>query len=385
MRCISAVLAALMVATLCVAAQAQIEVKTDSDSGPDFSSSITCAKCHRDIYNYWKESLHAHALDDHIFQAAFMMAIKDEGDKARALCLACHAPTTTMTGDTMTELDISKEAVTCDFCHRISEVEMGEDAATVTLTSGDEKYGPLEAMDDMEEKKGHPSVRSDLFTDSKLCATCHQWTNEHGVAIFDTYREWLNGPFAKKGVHCQDCHMPLVEGSVVAGRRGDPAGRINSHNLSGGHSIVQVVSAATVSIKSVERVLGGIQAVVEVSNVGSGHMIPTGIPSRSLELEVQLLDGGGKVVETAKHLFRKVIVDEDHNELTSDADLILKGAAISKDNRIPPGETVEVPFHFAASSKNRYLVRATLSYKYAPLILKEEDITIEMGSDVKSP
>jgi hypothetical protein len=143
-----------------------------------------------------------------------------------------------------------------------------------------------------------------------------------------------------------------------------------------------VSSAAKVRIASLARVASGLRAVVEVSNVGSGHMIPTGLPSRQLILEVQLLDSSGTVVETEKYMFAKRILDADHDTLTSDADMILNGAIISKDNRIPPGETVSIPFDFAASPQKKYLVKATLRYSYRPLVLKEEEINIEMGSDV---
>jgi hypothetical protein len=382
MKRLSVLLITLAITALCLTAAAQIEVTSDSGSTPDFASGVSCGKCHRDIFEYWKDSLHAHALDDHIFQAAYMTAIKDVGEEARGICLSCHAPAAAVTGDLNTETAISREAVTCDFCHRITGVDVEGAAPSVTLTTGKDKHGPLEPS---VTNKAHSSVQSDLFTDSKLCATCHQWSNAQGVAIFDTYNEWLKGPYAKKGEHCQSCHMPLIEGSVVKGKNKLNDGMVNSHNLSGGHSIVQVASAASVSITSVERVTGGIKAVVEIANVGSGHMIPTGIPSRSLLLEVQLVDSRGKVAETTTREFKKVIVDENHAELTRDVDIILKGAAVSKDNRIPPGGKVEIPVHFAASSREKYLVRAQLSYKYKPLILKEEDITIEMGSDVASP
>ena len=102
MKYFFAVLIALAVAVFTLEAGAQMEIKTDPDSPPEFSSSVSCAKCHRDFYNYWKESLHAHALDDQIFQAALMMALKQKGDETRKLCLGCHAPTTLVTGDTMT-------------------------------------------------------------------------------------------------------------------------------------------------------------------------------------------------------------------------------------------------------------------------------------------
>ncbi len=362
--------------------EAQLEIVTDSSAKPEYVSSLNCAKCHLDIHNYWKDSLHANALEDNVFQAAFMIALKQEGDEVRGICLDCHAPTTLATKDMMLELPLSSEAITCDFCHRTFDVNLGNGEAQLSQTLGDEKYGPLEPTGVPES---HPSVQSALFNDSRLCATCHQWTNPQGVAIFDTFREWLNGPFPAQGVHCQNCHMPLVEGSLVTGRPRKPGEKINSHNLSGGHSIEQVASAAKVRIASVSRVTGGLHAVVEVSNVGSGHMIPTGIPSRALVLEAQLLDSKGNLIESEKHTFRRVILDSQHNELTADADIILNGALISKDNRIPPGGTVAVPFDFAAAAGQKYLVRATLRYMYRPLVLQEEQIDIEMGSDSKSP
>ncbi len=376
--------AAMTIALIMTCAAVAFEVKPqiifDSDAEPGFVSSVNCAKCHIDIFGYWKDSMHAHALDDPIFQVAYMQALSKEGDGIREVCLRCHAPTVALTGDVMLELPITNEAITCDFCHRISQIDAKGDFAKVTVTAGDAKYGPLKSKN---VENSHPSVQSALFVDSAFCATCHQWSNAQGISIFDTYREWQNGPYPAKGIHCQNCHMPLVQGAVVTNGSQQSTGKINSHNLSGGHSIVQVSSAAAVSIASLKRVAGGLEAMVEVTNVGSGHMLPTGIPSRQLILEVQLLDSNGTIVETEKHIFSRTILDEEHNPLGQDADMILKGAIISKDNRIPPGETVSIPFSFAAAPQKKYRVKAKLSYSYRPLVLKEEEIIIEMGSDIE--
>jgi hypothetical protein len=363
-----------------IALEAQPQIVFDSGAKPAFDPSVNCAKCHIDIFGYWKDSMHAHALDDSIFQAAFMQALNQEGDNIREVCLRCHAPTAAVTGDVMLELQITNEAITCDFCHRISQIDIKDNHARMTLTSGDEKYGPLQPA---SVKDSHPSAQSTSFADSAFCATCHQWSNAQGVPVFDTYREWQKGPYADKGIHCQNCHMPLVQGAVVTNDSHRSTDKINSHNLSGGHSIVQVASAATVKIASLKRIAGGLEAVVEVTNVGSGHMIPTGIPSRQLILEVQLLDARGSIVRTEEHVFSRTILDRNHNPLTGDANMILNGAIVSKDNRIPPGETVSIPFSFAAAPQNKYLVKAKLSYSYKPLVLKEEEIIIEMGSDIE--
>jgi hypothetical protein len=171
---------------------------------------------------------------------------------------------------------------------------------------------------------------------------------------------------------------------MLADKAKDPGEKINSHNLTGGHSVERVASATKVRIASLTRVASGLHGSVEISNVGSGHMIPTGIPSRALVLEIQLVDSAGNVVDTQTQTFRKVVLDSQHNELTTDTDIILKGALISKDNRIPPGGTVTVTFDFAASPQQKYLIKAILRYTYKPLVLREEEVNVQMGSDTKS-
>jgi hypothetical protein len=378
MRKVCATFLFSVMVSLCADSHAQVGVNVESDTQVQLQSSKSCAKCHLDIYAYWKESLHGGALGDNIFQSAFMLALKEKGDEVRGLCLDCHSPTTILTGDLMLEQPLSSEGITCDFCHRISEVNL-EGPNTVTLTSEGHKYGPLPSANPPDS---HPTIQSDLFKDSKFCASCHQWKNGQGIAILDTYQEWLSGPYPSKSMHCQNCHMPLAPGSIT--ESGKKSEKINSHNLAGGHSIEQVAKAAKVRVASVSRVPSGLRAIVEVSNVGSGHMLPTGMPSRALVLEVNLLDAKGTVVEREEYAFRKTILDSKHNELTSDADIILNGAIISKDNRIPPGEVMSIPFDFAAASAKQYTVTARLRYQYKPLIVKEEEISIDMGNDSSS-
>lgn len=369
---------ASMIVTASTAGLAQIEIRTESAEPIRFQSSKSCAKCHLDIYSFWKESLHGGALQDNIFQSAFMLAMKQKGDAARGICLDCHSPTTLVTNDRMLELPISSESITCDYCHRISRVDL-DGPNKVSLTSGTQKYGPLASANPPDS---HPTVQSDLFQDSKFCASCHQWSNSQGIAILDTYQEWLKGPYPAKGIHCQNCHMPVVEGKITENSKA--AGKINSHNLAGGHSITQVASAAKVQVASLTRVPSGLRAVVEITNVGSGHMVPTGMPTRALVLEVSLVDAKGKAVDSQEHVFKRTILDSNHNELTHDADIILNGAIISKDNRIPPGGTISLPFDFAAAPDKAYSVRARLHYQYIPLIMKEEEISIDMDSDSMS-
>jgi hypothetical protein len=82
-----------------------------------YTSARVCGTCHVDIYNSWKNSLHAFSLSDPIFDAAYMQAIKEQGAEAKRVCLRCHAPMTLANADYDLELGVTREGVSCDFCH----------------------------------------------------------------------------------------------------------------------------------------------------------------------------------------------------------------------------------------------------------------------------
>ena len=67
--------------------------KIEFESGHDVASA-TCGKCHEDIYNVWRESVHAGAFNDPIFQAGLAQAISMEGSEVAETCLTCHSPGT---------------------------------------------------------------------------------------------------------------------------------------------------------------------------------------------------------------------------------------------------------------------------------------------------
>ncbi|MEK6786984.1 MAG: multiheme c-type cytochrome, partial [Nitrospirota bacterium] len=56
---------------------------------PDGLASLkaeSCGQCHREIYEEWKTSIHAHAYEDPFFQAYW------KKDKNIWVCLNCHTP-----------------------------------------------------------------------------------------------------------------------------------------------------------------------------------------------------------------------------------------------------------------------------------------------------
>ncbi len=168
-----------------------------------FSPSSYCGGCHQDIYKKWKNSLHAKAsLNDPIFDAAYLEALKFSGGQAKTLCLRCHAPTVLVTKDYDGKLPITYEGIPCDFCHTVKAVFPGKENPFV-FGDGETKFGPYKGT----ESPAHETMYSPLHEKGEFCGACHQ-LNKNGVEIMSTYSEWKNSPYYKKGVHCQGCHMP---------------------------------------------------------------------------------------------------------------------------------------------------------------------------------
>ena len=112
-------------------------------------------------------------------------------------------------------------------------------------------------------------------------------------------------------------------------------------------------------------------------------MIPTGIPTRQLELVVQLRRGQA-VLGEQQTLFRKVVVDGQGNELRTDAQVLLRGVAIRSDNRIPPKGTQEARFFFPYTGSPDFVVEAKLYYRYPMALAKPEEIRLEMANASRS-
>ncbi|MBI4595270.1 MAG: hypothetical protein HY730_02710 [Candidatus Tectomicrobia bacterium] len=344
-----------------------------------YHSAKFCSNCHQDIYNTWSKAMHANAVKDPIFEANFLLALKDGDEEVRAYCLKCHAPTTRMTKDIYLKQELTWEGVTCDFCHSISAVDLANSNEPFTIEPGDTKYGPYRDA----VSKVHKTKYSELHLTSEFCAGCHELKNKNGVPILETYSEWKKGPYAALGKTCQQCHMPLEEhAKIVLPEVKQSTKRVNTHNLQGGHSIQQLTTAAKVKIASVKRSQESLIIEVEISNEGSGHMIPTGTPSRKLDLSVELRDGD-KVIDRQVVRYEKMISDQEGNRLWRDVDIMLKGAKIVSDNRLSPKEKRKQVFIFPNPKKQNFSINANLTYNYQPLVIQVSPMEITMGEDTQ--
>ncbi len=338
-----------------------------------YTSSRICGTCHVDIYNSWKTSLHAFSLSDPVFDASYMQAIKESGEEARRLCLRCHAPLTMVNEDYYLREDVTREGVTCDFCHTITEVHLDNPEMPFSVDVGLVKRSTLRRA----SSPVHDVAYSELHESSDLCGGCHDYASPNGTLIMSTYDEWKRGPYAREGIQCQSCHMARTVGKVVRpGVKVTETEHIHQHNLI--LDADQLRSALAVSIIYAERMSWGISVEVLVENVGSGHMVPTGMPSREIVLIVSLQDG--ERTENRERRYRKVISDKEDRVLERDFELLLRGWNIVTDNRIGPREKRIERFSFPSPGSGKLRVRATVTYEYVPMVLDQREINIELGT-----
>jgi nitrate/TMAO reductase-like tetraheme cytochrome c subunit len=344
----------------------------------EFNSSEICGECHEEIYKMWKRSMHSSALSDPIFEASFLKAYWETRGEAQQVCLRCHAPIAAATGDLNLHNPVSREGVTCDYCHSVVSVDLGRQASPFEIALDGAKRGPLADA----ESPVHGVVKSELHETAEFCAGCHEYTNENGLAILSTYTEWKASPQAKEGKTCQHCHMPLTPGATVRSEFAHvDRESINLHNISGMHSTEQVRKAATTKIVGIDKNESNLaQVEVEVVNSGSGHSIPTGLPTRKLALEV-VLYVDGKEVRRFERIYQKMLLDENGDIITEDHRAMLGAHKVLDDNRLRPGERRRERFHAVVPPKGTLEAEARLRYIYEPEVFSRERISIEIASD----
>lgn len=311
-----------------------------SEAGQTYLSAEACGACHIDTYESWVRTIHALAAIDPVFVEALERSRETGGREAEKSCLSCHSPTTVLTGDIDLELPVSREGVTCSFCHSVTAVNLASSTGRFT-----NKPARLTRAVEGGDMKGHHVEQHNLSMSSEFCAGCHEWTNGYGLNILSTYSEWQASSYAAEKITCQQCHMPKNLGGGGEPEGSKSAQPTNIHFQMGGHSQDQLVAAARLDVEPVLRD-GTIHLDVDLTNSKAGHKLPTGIPNRKLHLHVDLFDREGLLVDSDEIVFGRVIVDESGNVLEDVTDQFLRGARELSDNRIAPKETRRSRFTF---------------------------------------
>lgn len=335
--------------------------------------------CHAGLYDEWQASMHAKALSDPLYQYKLSEANKATGGALGPFCTGCHAPVAVMAGE-LTGTDASKvsqqgkQGVSCDLCHQV----IGTEGALGNTSLKVQPDGVKRAQLKDAISPVHSTAYSAFHQSAEFCGNCHNVDHPvNGMHLEMTYSEWKNGPYAKEGIVCQDCHMtpgPGVTkpnpGKAAAG--GPERAHIYTMTFAGGNVGLGDAARAEERLKAAARVDievpdvvapgGQVKAVVTVTNVGAGHYIPTGLTEvRQMWLEVKALDESGKELASTRHDFGTVLKDAKGNHPVELWDAV----GVYSDDRIPPrgSSTDEVAFTMPDGTVT---LTAALYYRSAP-------------------
>ncbi len=373
-----------------------------------------CQGCHSAQYAQWKESLHAKAHTEPVYDFYFMTASRDS-KKLEPFCARCHTPIGTMTGqipfkhvlrkrgDTRVGA-VASEGLQCDFCHTITGHTKVQNAGFVVKPSAT-KRGPLNNTRPLT----HQAKYDPYYRTAEYCGTCHQVVHPtNGIELETTYGEWKASPYAKAGIVCQDCHMtdgltapggkyPLgkpLRNPGKAASMGVQRPHVSRHYFVGPNlmfsqgpgaqalkkrSEALLRLAASVAVGSVIRTAGGLRVVVKVTNKGAGHSIPTGVTEiRQVWLEVRVADAAGRVllhsgsrdksdrIKPGAVVYRTHVYDAKGRDTTLFWRTVKKG----RDRRIPPRktltETYQVKSTPALRRARKLTVQVALHYRSVP-------------------
>ncbi len=342
-----------------------------------FSSSRQCGQCHRALFEDWKHSLHADASSNAVFHAAYLQVYFEQGERARPACLSCHAPVAYFNNDSKLTQAISREGVSCDFCHSIAETLPGTpEGPQFRFEFGGVKQGPLKDS----KSPAHETRFNELYQQSLFCKGCHEQKSRSGLPMITTWSEWKESPYPDKGVTCQQCHMEQIPGkTVVASVQNSARNRISNHNIAAGHSLTKRRQALEIKIAGIETHKNRIRVHVDLTNTGAGHKMPTGLPVKKIILEVKVEDAhGGR--QSQQKVYQKIMADGQGRPVTKVVDLMLgKATRVVSDNRIAPLETRRESFTFFADKPEDQTVSAAAYYSYTPEILQPAPIHIKLN------
>ncbi len=311
-----------------------------------FTEPGVCAGCHPQQYEEWNGSVHALAFQDPVYQGELNRGYKEVGHEVTRQCEGCHSPAGMVTGEIKRPGlkglgPLALAGVSCDVCHSISGVTHlrtpthEPENGSFILDPGADAPNGFRLIKRAAAKPGdgcgggfHDCAGSPLHLRSELCAGCHQvYHYESHFPLEATYLEWKHGPYAQKGIQCQDCHMVDTAAFIRTADTFQRPARSEYRHFFGGANYLLYFLAGEAAKKAGNRELaaslekkyqmavdklkaaadleifpvyrGGALAEVKVrvKNVRAGHNLPTSLTNvRELWLEVTAKDASGAVL-----------------------------------------------------------------------------------------
>jgi hypothetical protein len=284
-------------------------------------SAQSCGRCHAEVLDEWKGTLHATAWQDPVFVAAAGRPMKME-------CKPCHSPQPVLFGELAMDWGYRPylrdfnhaDSVNCVACHLRSD-------------------GTVAARQDRPDAPCRP-VRDPRLRSPVLCGTCHNPTHEANY-------EWERSQARALGVACNDCHSQVVYRTGADGRK--KAGF--SHVFPGGNDPEFVRKA----IRS-DCSLRGRELSIRVEN-RSAHKFPGEVPTRIFLIRIQFWDRDGTLISEETLPYRRPG----------------KGEMGWKDNRFEPDEVKTI---VRAAPAATTLAKVDFLFQNGPFALFDKAMTL---------
>lgn len=260
-----------------------------------FTTSATCARCHKGIYDEWQSSMHHFSSFNNQWYRKSIEYMQDViGTQPSKWCAGCHDHAVFFNGrferPIREQIDTpeAQAGLACTSCHSITHVRS-------TMGQGDFEieYPPLHdlaasenpALKFLHDKLTFidPQPHRDAFLKPfhtqqtpEFCSSCHKVHLDAPVNSyrwfrgFNDYDNWqasgVSGEgarsfyYPKKPSKCADCHMPLVRSEDPAAKNG----MVRSHRFAAANTAIPFVNGDTAQLKAAQAFLRDGQISVDV-------------------------------------------------------------------------------------------------------------------------
>ncbi len=270
----------------------------------DFQTPAFCGtSCHTDFFEQWKQAMMSQAYTHHWDEIEYFKLAVPHAEKdpivagVKAGCNGCHAPLAFLAGDVPPPPPSANiranESVSCDLCHSVTGFA-GDTPFNYNwiVEPGKTKFGPRGGKNSPE----HNLMKSEFLGQAEFCGTCHNEKSPFGVWVKSTQLEWKEGPYAREGVKCHDCHMTYAEGKTAAMGNIYPDAR--QHLFHGAHDPGKVKGTVELRIHpDIREAEPGekVKLTIVLFNKKTDHKFPTGsVEDRIVWMHVEAEDARGK-------------------------------------------------------------------------------------------
>ncbi|EYF07768.1 multiheme c-type cytochrome [Chondromyces apiculatus] len=275
---------------------------------------LSCERCHADVAQEWRGSLHHAANTEPAYRRAFAI-------EPLPFCRSCHAPEAVPT-EVESSL-VGGLGVGCVTCHVTGDGagELARNAAFGVAVLAAPWRGAGKPPD-----APHGVVREARFGGAEACAGCHEFAfpTARGGGVESLMQSTIteHRASAAAGQSCASCHMPAGK----TGRR--------SHGFVGSRDEAFVRSAVTVTA----RRMSATRVAVTLTPANSGHAFPTGDLFRRLSVSAEALGPDEMVMgEQERFLTRHFVLRPGQIGRRLVADDRVHGEAVVVELEVGPG------------------------------------------------